>query len=164
MKYVIIGKIVNTHGLKGEVRILSDFPYKDKVFKENMNYYIGENKEKHKSIRYRHHKIFEMLTFEDIDDIDKALLYKGKYIFVNKEDVQLDKNQYLDEDIINLKVYISSKEVGKVKKIVRYNKNNLLLVTNKEKDFYIPYNFDIIKKVCLEEGYLQVDNIGGLVE
>ena len=32
MKYVLIGKIVNTHGLKGEVRILSDFKYKDRIF------------------------------------------------------------------------------------------------------------------------------------
>jgi ribosomal 30S subunit maturation factor RimM len=39
MKYVLIGKIVNTHGLKGEVRILSDFKYKDKVFIPEMNIY-----------------------------------------------------------------------------------------------------------------------------
>ena len=36
MKYVLIGKIVNTHGLKGEVRILSSFKYKNKVFVPNM--------------------------------------------------------------------------------------------------------------------------------
>ena len=44
MKYVLIGKIVNTHGLKGEVRILSSFKYKDKVFKNGMKVYIGKNK------------------------------------------------------------------------------------------------------------------------
>ena len=35
MDKVYIGKVVNTHGIKGELRILSDFPYKDKVFKIN---------------------------------------------------------------------------------------------------------------------------------
>ena len=38
MNKVYIGKIVNTHGIKGELRILSDFPYKDKVFKINNIY------------------------------------------------------------------------------------------------------------------------------
>ena len=35
MKFINIGKIVNTHGIKGELRILSDFKYKDKVFKKD---------------------------------------------------------------------------------------------------------------------------------
>ena len=44
MKYVLIGKLVNTHGLKGEVRILSDFKYKDRVFIPGMKIYIGKKK------------------------------------------------------------------------------------------------------------------------
>ena len=44
MKYVLIGKLVNTHGLKGEVRILSNFKYKDKVFIPGMKIYIGRDK------------------------------------------------------------------------------------------------------------------------
>ena len=37
MKYINIGKIVNTHGIKGELRLLSDFKYKDKARKKNEN-------------------------------------------------------------------------------------------------------------------------------
>ena len=44
MNYVYIGKIVNTHGIRGEVRLLSNFRYKDKVFIKNMNIYIGKDK------------------------------------------------------------------------------------------------------------------------
>ena len=61
MKYVLIGKLVNTHGLKGEVRILSDFRYKDRVFIPNMKIYIGKEKKEETISTYRHHKIFEML-------------------------------------------------------------------------------------------------------
>ena len=39
--YVCIGKIVNTHGIKGELRILSDFELKNKVFKKGVNRYVG---------------------------------------------------------------------------------------------------------------------------
>ena len=43
MEYVYIGKIVSTHGIKGEIKIISDFDYKDKVFKKGINIYIGQN-------------------------------------------------------------------------------------------------------------------------
>ena len=39
MEYVLIGKIVNTHGIKGELRILSDFEYKERIFKKGFNLY-----------------------------------------------------------------------------------------------------------------------------
>ena len=42
-EYIYIGKIVNTHGIKGELRLLSDFKYKDKVFLENRKIYISED-------------------------------------------------------------------------------------------------------------------------
>ena len=44
MEYICIGKIVNTHGIKGEIRILSEFPYKSLVFKQNFTVYIGKEK------------------------------------------------------------------------------------------------------------------------
>ena len=70
MKYVLIGKLVNTHGLKGEVRILSDFKYKDKIFIPGMKIYIGKNKEKQVINSYRKHKIFDMITLLGFNDIN----------------------------------------------------------------------------------------------
>ena len=66
MKYVLIGKIVNTHGLKGEVRILSSFKYKDKVFKKDMCVYIGKDKICEKISGYRYHKIFDMIMMKEV--------------------------------------------------------------------------------------------------
>ena len=45
MDYIYIGEIVNTHGLKGEVRLLSDFEYKKEAFIINKKIYVGKNKE-----------------------------------------------------------------------------------------------------------------------
>lgn len=162
MKYVLIGKIVNTHGLKGEVRILSDFKYKDKVFIPNMKIYIGKNKQEEKIVTYRHHKIFEMITMAGYNDIDEVLKYKGEYVFINKEDIKLDKNQYLDEDIINLNVYTNNRLLGKVQRIENHNGNYILLVKNETKTYLIPYNFDIIININLEKKEMQINNIPGL--
>lgn len=162
MKYVLIGKIVNTHGLKGEVRILSSFKYKDKVFIPNMKIYIGKDKICEVINTYRHHKIFEMITMNGYNDINQILKYKGEYIFVNKDDIKLSSNEYLDEDIIGLNVYTDNKLLGVVKKIENHNSNQILYVKNNDKTYLIPYNFDIIKNINLETKEMKVENIPGL--
>ena len=61
MNKVYIGKIVNTHGIKGELRIRSDFPYKDRVFLIGNNLIIDDQEYNIKS--YRKHKTFDMYLF-----------------------------------------------------------------------------------------------------
>ena len=73
MKYIYIGKIVNTHGLKGEVRILSGFKYKDLIFKNNFKIYIGEDKIPEIINSYRYHKIFDMITIKGINSINNEI-------------------------------------------------------------------------------------------
>ena len=81
MNWIYIGKIVNTHGIKGEVRLLSNFSKKALVFKKDFKIYIGEEKEEEIINTYRPHKQFDMLTFQGINDINKVLKYKGKKVY-----------------------------------------------------------------------------------
>ena len=164
MKYVLIGKIVNTHGLKGEIRILSEFRYKEKVFVPNMKVYIGPTKKEEIINTYRHHKIFDMITLHGYNNINEILKYKGDYIFINREDLKLSHNEYLDEELINLSVYANDLLIGTVKKIEKHSKNELLVVKNQEKDYLIPYNFDIILNINIKEKRIDIKNIKGLID
>lgn len=164
MKYVLIGKIVNTHGLKGEVRILSSFKYKDRVFKKGMKIYIGRDKICEEINSYRYHKIFDMITMCGYNDINQILKYKGEYAFVNKEDIVLGDNEYLDEDIIGLKVYVEDRLLGIVKRIEKHSTNEILVVENDKKNYLVPYNFDIILNVDVNKKMMQVKNIVGLFD
>ena len=58
-EYVLIGKLVNTHGIKGEVKILSNFEYKERVFKKDFKLYLGNNYEEKVISSYRYHQIFD---------------------------------------------------------------------------------------------------------
>ena len=89
MNYILIGKIVNTHGIKGELRIISDFPYKDRVFKNNFNIYIGKDKINEVINTYRHHKIFDMITLKNYNNINEVLKYKGSLVYINRLDLKL---------------------------------------------------------------------------
>ena len=164
MKYVLIGRLVNTHGLKGEVRILSSFKYKDRVFKKGMRIYIGKDKVCEEITGYRYHKIFDMITMDGYNDINQVLKYKGDYVFVNKEDIVLNDNEYLDEDIIGLNVYVDNRLLGRVNKIDKHSVNEILVIKNDEKNYLVPYNFDIILSIDLEKKKMCVKDIVGLFD
>ena len=163
MKYLYIGKIVNTHGIKGEVRLLSNFKYKDRVLKKNMTIYIGESKYKEIISSYRHHKQFEMICMKGYDNINQILKYKGLKVYINKDDLKLAKDEYLDEDLIGLDVKVDNNIIGKIKRIEKYPHQDLIVVKVKEKDCLIPYVSDIIEEVNLNERYIVIKDIKGLI-
>lgn len=63
-----IGKYVNTHGIKGEIRIISNFSRKDLVFIPSMNIYIKDKE--YEIVSHRVHKQYDMLKLKDIDNIN----------------------------------------------------------------------------------------------
>ena len=163
MEYVYVGKIVNTHGIKGELRLLSDFDKKELVFKKDFIIYIGDNHIKETIASYRHHKCFEMITLVGYDNINQVLQYKGLEVYANREDLNLNNSDYLLEDLIGLEIEESGEKLGKVKEIVYNGSSNTLLVIEGEKNFYIPNNKEFIKKVDLEKGIIECENTKGLM-
>ena len=162
MDYVYVGKIVNTHGIKGELRLLSDFDKKDKVFKEGFTIYIGDIRRKEVIASYRKHKMFDMITLEGYSNINEVLKYKGMEVFVNREDLELSKDDYLLSDLIGLTIKEDGETLGKVKEIV-YNGSSTLLEIEGTKHFYIPNNPEFIKEVSLEEKKIECKNAKGLM-
>ena len=162
MEFVYIGKIVNTHGIKGELRLLSDFDKKELVFKKGFTIYIGGSHIKEVINSYRKHKNFHMITLEGYDNINQVLVYKGLDVFVNREDLNLKNDDYLLEDLIGLEIEETGEKFGKVKEIV-YNGSGTLLVVEGTKTFYIPNNKEFIKKVDLEKKIIECSNIKGLM-
>jgi 16S rRNA processing protein RimM len=162
MEYVYIGKIVNTHGIKGEIRLLSDFDKKDIVFKKDFIIYIGEGHIKEVINSYRKHKMFDMITLNGYDDINQVLKYKGLNVYVNREDLNLDSNDYLLEDLIGLSIKEDGEVLGKVVEIV-YNGSGTLFVVEGTKKFYIPNNKEFILSVNLDENVIECKNTKGLI-
>ena len=162
MDYIYVGKIVNTHGIKGELRIISDFEYKDRVFKKDMILYIGNNKVKEQIVSYRHHKNYEMVMFNNYTNINEVLMYKNQDVYVNRDDLKLLPNEYLYQDLINLKIKKDEEILGIVQDVM-YNNGNVLLSVKSNKDYFIPLNEHFIKKVDLQEKFIEVANVEGLI-
>lgn len=143
MNYIKVGKIVNTHALKGEVRIISDFEYKNRVFKIGNLLYIGEDKDKLVIESYRVHKQFDMIKFVGIDYINDVLKYKGSNVYIDKDTLSLNDDELLVEDILSMSVYVDEKFIGKISEYRSDNGNKVIRVNNK----FIPFNSNFISKV-----------------
>ncbi len=153
MSRIILGKYVNTHGIKGEIRIKSDFKYKSRVFNIG-NILIIDNKE-YIINSYRVHKDYDMVTLKGIDDINKIPFNKNTLVYINKEDY-LKSNDYLDSDLIGFIVYNS--EIEKKVIDISYLTNNKKLL--KTSDGYIP--FELIKNIDFNNKKILIEEVIGL--
>jgi len=158
-EYIKIGKIVNTHGIKGELRILSDFIYKERIFKKGFIIYIGPYLEAHKIVGYRFHKVFDMIMLEGFNNINEVLKYKGCFVYIKRSDLKLNDGEYLLDDLLEMNVYFEDKFVGKVLDYQNNNGNILLKISNG----FIPYNNYFIKNIDLENKRIDVVNVEGLI-
>lgn len=159
MKYIYLGKLVNTHGIKGEVRILSKFEFKSRAFVPKFKLYVGEDKEELIINTYRPHKCFDMVTFEGITNINDVLIYKGKKVYINKDDLKLNQNEYLDSDFINLDVFYNDSLIGKIDDVINNNGYKLFSINGK----FIPYNNNFIELIDLNNNKIILKNLEGLL-
>lgn len=152
-----IGKLVNTHGIKGEVKVISNFKYKDEVFKKNNIIYINDKDYKIKT--HRKHQKFDLLTFENYENINDILDLKGSLIYIKREDYTFEG--ILNEDLYGKKVYDKDKYIGNLKEIIN-NKNQELLVIEKEENTYlVPYVDEFVKEINED---IKLDLIKGLID
>lgn len=147
-----IGKIVNTHGIKGEVRILSSFSDK-LIFNPGNTLYIGDDALKIST--YRVHKNYDMVTFEGIDNINDVLKYKGMDVYIKREDI----SNFIIEDLIGYEVY-TNKLVGKVERLISNIKYVILVLDNGS---MIPYIDAFIDKIDNENKKIYIKEIEGLI-
>lgn len=157
--YIYIGKIVNTHGIKGEIKILSDINCKKDVFNINNNVYIGKEKIKKTINSYRVHKNYDMITFTDINNINDVLKYKGENIYIKKDEIKI--NGYFDDELIGLYV-VTDHIIGRVKEIQKSFQK--IIVVEGKKKYLIPYVDAFVKKIDLNEKKIYINEIEGLID
>lgn len=160
MEYIYIGKITSTHGIKGELKIKSDFKYKNLVFKKNNKLYVGNKHNEEIINNYRVHKQYDMVLFNNYNDINEVLKYKGANVYFNKEDLNFSDKEYLDEDLIGLDIICNNEIIGKVIDIVDSGNGNILIKLEK---FYIPKKDNFIEKIDFDNSKIYVKNIEGLI-
>ena len=160
MELIYIGKITSTHGIKGELKIKSNFEYKDKVF-EIGNKLVIDNKE-YIIKSYRSHKGFDMVTLNDYKDINEVLFLINKKVYIYKDNSNIN-DIVLDEELVKYDVIINN-EVGSIEEIFFASPNNKIirvLINNKE--VLVPFNKEFIKKIDKDKKKIDIEIIDGMI-
>ena len=158
MEKIYIGKIVSTHGIKGEIRILSQFNFKDKVFKIGNKLIIDDKEYEIKS--YRVHKGFDMVTLDDYKDINEVLFLMKKKVYFDKEKLGLSDDEVLDDDLLEYKVISNDGRVGEILEVFYASPTNKVIRVKFDIEFLVPSTFFI--KVDKENRTIYVELIDGL--
>lgn len=165
MEYVLIGKIINTHGIQGDLKVdnYSDF-VKDRYHKDSL-IYLGEDYEPFKVKNIREHQGFLLLRLQDNEDINLVEKHKNKYIYKAKQDIKpLKKGEYYFSDLRDLDVYVDDELIGKVLRVEEAVRNNNLRIKKlDDSEKLIPYLPQFIQKVDLDNKRIDVIKMEGLL-
>ncbi|MEG0296037.1 MAG: ribosome maturation factor RimM [Clostridium sp.] len=153
-----VGKIVNTHGLKGEVKViaLTDDP---KRFKE-LEYVLIDNKEvKVQGCKFQKDRV--IVKLEGIDIIEQAEKLKTKYMEIKRENaVELEEDCYFITDIVGCTVVdTNGTDLGKIYEVIQ-TKNNDVYWIKKPKELLIPVLLKIVEDINIEEKIITIRPVG----
>ena len=166
-EYLEIGQIVNTSGLKGEVKVkpltddITRFDDLEKIYVQKANQLIEF---KIQNVKYS--KNMPILKLEGIDTIEEAEKYRNFYIKINREDaIKLDENSYFIVDIIGCDVYTEENMLlGKVTEVFQTGSNDVYAVKNTEgKEIFLPAISDVIKNVDIPNKKITINLLEGLI-
>lgn len=168
MKYLEVGKIIATHGIKGEVKVALSTAFPFERFKKGNVLHIkdGSNYLEIKIDTFRIHKELGLISFNNITNINNVLEYVGKYIYVDKETLEkLDENNFYYDDLIGLIAYTDNDEkIGEVIDILEVPQGAILVIEKSDKkEALVPFVEEFIKDVFLDEKKIIITPIEGLL-
>lgn len=162
-----IGKIVNTQGLKGEVRIYS---YTDDInrFDDLEKFYIGKDRENLfivEKVRYKGNMI--IMKIKGIDKIEDAEKLRDKFIYVSRENSrELDEDEFFVADMIGMDVEtVDGKYIGKLDEVLQYAANDVYVIKSSDNNEYlIPAVMQFVPTIDIKSKKMIINPIKGMLD
>ena len=162
-QYLEIGKVTNTHGIMGEVRVQpwADSPEFLCQFK---TLYVDSAHVPYKVERARPHKNMAIVKFEGVTDVPSALAMKNAVLYIDRKDAKLPKGSFFLADLYGLEARdaATGAVLGKVADVLTLPAHNVYVIRGGEREWMIPAVPTFIAETNVEEGYLLVNLMEGL--
>jgi 16S rRNA processing protein RimM len=169
-KWFNVGKIVNTHGIKGEVRVISKTDFADERYRVGNNLYLflpDQKESLHVVVKsHRTHKQFDLLEFEGYNNVNQVESLKNAIIKVPEDQLtDLNEGEFYFHQIIGCSVKTDSgEEIGKIIEILTPGANDVWVIKgNGGKEILIPYIDDIVKEINIQEKLIIIEVMEGLL-
>jgi 16S rRNA processing protein RimM len=158
-QFLETGKIVNVHGLKGEVKV---YPWCDspEFLCEFDTLYTNQGKESITIENARIQKNMVIMKIKGIDTVEQAQAMRNKVLYMNRDDVELDEDSYFIQDLIGLEVFDADTNAfyGTLVDVLETGANDVYTIKNEElhKEYLIPAIPDVVISTDLESNKMTI--------
>lgn len=162
-QFLEIGRIVNTHGIRGDVKVQ---PWCDSPeFLADFDRLYTKSQQEIRVLRAAVHKGCVLMHLEGIDTVDDAQKLRNTILYMNRDDVELEEGAFFIQDVIGLPAYDErvNRQIGTVKEITAGPAGDLYVIQDGDKTHYIPGVPAFLREVDLENGQVTFCTIEGLL-
>ncbi|MGN1081512.1 MAG: ribosome maturation factor RimM [Acutalibacteraceae bacterium] len=165
-EFLEAGKIVGTHGVRGEMRIdpWSDSPDFLKGFKTLYLDSTGETALKIEASRA--HKNILLAKAKDINSIEEAEKYRGHTVYIKRSDAKLPEGSYFMQDIIGCAAYDadSGEKLGEISEVSRTGANDVWHVKRNKREYLVPVIDEVLDRVDINAGRVSLRPLKGIFD
>lgn len=165
-QYLDTGKIVGTHGIKGEVRIepWCDSPQFLSEFKK---LYLDDKGETFIEVKSRPHKNITLAKIKGVETVEQAEKFRGKVVYINRDDIILEDGVNFVQDLIGLEVKDADNSTvyGKITDVLRTGANDVYEITDSNNKKYLaPVIDEVIVERNIDNGYVLIRPMKGIFD
>lgn len=166
-EYLEIGKIVNVHGLRGDVKVM---PWCDEpeFLCDFETLYLGKN---HKAVTIEDARIFKntvILHLAGCDTVEDAEKLRNQVLYMHREDVELDEGVYFIQDLIGLQVVDADNGTvyGILKDVAQTGANDVYEVYDEaqKRSYWIPAIPQVVLETDVDGGIMKIRPLEGLLD
>ena len=163
-EYLEAGKIVTTHGVRGEVKIM---PYTDtpELLCEFDRLFIGKDKAEIYIDRARVAKNMVIAKIEGIDTVEAAEKYRNKVLFMHRDDLELDEDTYFIQDLIDMEVKDADSGFvyGKITDVLQNGANDVYVIKG-DREYLVPAIPDVVISTDIDSNIMLIRPLDGLFD
>ena len=164
-EYLEAGKIVTTHGIRGEVKIM---PYTDTpdLLAEFDRLFIGRNKDEVIITRSRVFKNTVIAKIEGVDTPEAAEKLRNKILYMRRDDLELDEDTYFIQDLIGVEVRDADTDevYGTIADVMQTGANDVYVIKGEKREYLVPAIADVVVSTDIDSNIMTIRPLDGLFD
>ena len=164
-EFLEAGKIVNTHGIRGEVKIM---PYTDtpELLAEFDRLFMGRNKDEVTIVRSRVFKNMVIAKIEGVDTPEDAEKLRNKLLYMHRDDLELGEDTYFIQDLIGMEVRDADSDelYGVIDDVMQTGANDVYVVKSGDKELLVPAIADVVISTDIDGNVMTIRPLDGLFD
>ncbi|MBQ1463943.1 MAG: 16S rRNA processing protein RimM [Ruminococcus sp.] len=164
-EFLEAGKIVNTHGIRGEVKIM---PYTDspELLAEFDRLFLGKA---HTEVIIEHSRVFKNMVIAKIEGVntpEEADKLRNKLLYMHRDDLELDEDTYFIQDLIGMEVRDadSGQVYGKIADVMQTGANDVYVVKGDDREYLVPAIGDVVVSTDIDADIMTIRPLEGLFD